>query len=60
VLPIHPREQALAYRCAAEPGISPSRGKEQRTKGDGMNTGFVESCVSSRASRKRSFAADHP
>jgi len=40
VLPIHLREQALAYRCAAEHGISPSRGKDQRTKGDGMNTGI--------------------
>jgi len=37
--PIRQREQAIAVSCAAEPGISPMRGKDQRTDGGGMSTG---------------------
>jgi len=40
VLHVRERERALAVRCAAEPGISPARGKDQRTDGGGMNTGI--------------------
>jgi hypothetical protein len=29
----------LLLGCAAEPGISPARGKDQRNDGGGMNTG---------------------
>jgi hypothetical protein len=32
------RERALAVSCAAEPGISPARGRDKRIDGGGMNT----------------------
>jgi hypothetical protein len=38
VLHVREREQALAERCAAEPGISPMQGKDPRAIGSGMNT----------------------
>jgi IS605 OrfB family transposase len=39
VLHVRAREQAFAVRCAAEPGISPARGRDKRTHGGGMNAG---------------------
>jgi len=55
VLPIRARERALAFRCAAEPGISPMRGRDQRTKGGGMNIGqcFSADILSNRCCAKR-------
>jgi DNA-binding CsgD family transcriptional regulator len=41
VLPVRLRERALVVSSAAEPGISPARGKAQRTDGGGMNTGVL-------------------
>jgi hypothetical protein len=42
VFAVHVRERVLAFSRAAEPGISPARGKDQRGEGGGMNTGSAE------------------
>jgi hypothetical protein len=42
VLAVHVRERVLAFSRAAEPGISPARGKDQRGEGGGMNTGQTD------------------
>ena len=39
VVHVRQRKRAIAVSCVAEPGISPARGKDQRTDGGGMNTG---------------------
>jgi hypothetical protein len=39
VLAVHQRERSIAFIRAAEPGITPARGKDQRGEGGGMNTG---------------------
>jgi hypothetical protein len=43
--------------CAAEPGISPARGKDQRTDGGGVNTGQAFWINVSRVDRDRALVA---
>jgi hypothetical protein len=38
---VRERERVFAFTRAAEPGITPARGKDQRGEGGGMNTGRV-------------------
>jgi len=44
VLHVRQRERAVAVSCAAEPGISPAPGKDQRADGGGMKTGSAITC----------------
>ncbi len=39
VLHVQLWERVFAFRRAAEPGISPARGTDQRAEGGGLNTG---------------------
>ena len=55
VVHVRVRERAFAVSCAAEPGISPMRGTDQRADGGGMNTGaaLILGCLLEHAVERR-------